>query len=127
VLIADNDPGVTGVLTLFLERAGLRVEAVADGEEALTRLRGGGVDLLVCDLDMPRLSGEDVLAELAGWAAAPPVLVVSGYVDSRLEGELSGHPAVRAVLRKPFDLVEFSRRVVDLVGGASGPGEEAAS
>lgn len=109
VLVADNDPHVSQVLVLFLERAGLRVEACSDGRAAAARLARGDVAVLVCDLDMPHLPGEVLLERLG--ERAPPTLVVSGYVDQRMEERLRAHPRVVEVLRKPFDLPSFARRV----------------
>ncbi|MGE0142867.1 MAG: response regulator [Planctomycetota bacterium] len=109
VLVADNDPHVGQVLVLFLERAGLRVEACADGRAAEARLARGGVAALVCDLDMPHMAGEVLLERLG--ERAPPTVVVSGYVDHRMEERLRAHPRVVDVLRKPFDLPSFARLV----------------
>lgn len=124
VLVADNDPHVSQVLRIFLERAGLAVETAPDGRAALLRIQAGGVDCLVCDLDMPEISGEVLIERLA--AAAPPTVVVSGYVDQGMEARVRRNPAVRAVLRKPFDLTDFARLVAGLArpaeGGARGGG-----
>jgi CheY-like chemotaxis protein len=71
-------------------------------------LAHGSVDLLVCDLDMPRVDGHGVLAELARAATQPSVFVVSGYLDPREEERLRGYPFVRAIYEKPFDVLEFA-------------------
>lgn len=110
-LVADNDPGVRALLGDLTRRAGFEVLLAADGGEARERLALGGVDLLVCDLDMPGLSGQQLLAWLSSLAAAPQVLVVSGYVDAAIERELATYPFVQGVLRKPFDVMAFVVRL----------------
>lgn len=117
VLIADNDPGVQALLAEVARRAGCTVRTAADGLAARDQLRGGGVDVLVCDLDMPRLSGNDLLDWLARQPAPPATIVVSGFVDDRLRRTVAPWPWVRAVLRKPFDVMQFR----DLVAQAARP------
>jgi len=127
VLIADNDDQVVEVMAAFLVRQGLAVETVRDGAAALARLEKGGIALLVCDLDMPRMSGEDLLDRLRDRAGVPPVVVISGWVDERLARALQRHPAVARVLRKPFDLAPFARDAAALVRapeGAARPREQ---
>lgn len=113
VLIADNDHGVGGLLAEVLASVGIANEHVLDGADARARLAVAGYRVLVCDLDMPGVPGLEVLEGLAAAARPPAVVVVSGYVDSTVEERLAGWSFVRAVLRKPFDLVEFA----DLVRG----------
>ncbi len=115
VLVADNDGSVAEVIRVFLERQGLAIEIVSDGRLARDRVLQGGVAALVCDLDMPVLSGENLIEFLG--VIAPPTVVVSGWVDEGLEGRLRRSPAVRAVLRKPFDLIRFAKLVADLAHG----------
>jgi CheY-like chemotaxis protein len=111
VLIADNDDAVSALLTEVLVRRGLRVEHAADGEQARRQARGPEVLVLVCDLDMPRVSGIEVLESLADLPAPPPTVVISGYFDDAIRGRLAALPFVREVLRKPFDLFTFATRV----------------
>lgn len=119
VLLADNDIAVSSLLAEILSRGGFEVRQVFDGQSALEALGQAPPDLLVCDLDMPRKSGLLALEELArgdlarGGAptAAPPTLVITGYVDSGIERRLAALPFVREVLKKPFDLAGFVARL----------------
>ena len=123
VLVADNDAGVNDLLQDVLGRSGLRTVAVADGVTALRVIAEGGVALLVCDLEMAEMGGEEVLRHLAAMPDAPPVLVVSGYLDPHLERDLQGQRLVRGVFRKPFDVLAFAdlaQRIARGDGGASG-------
>ncbi len=120
VLIADNDPAVAALLAEVLARSGLRVRTVHDGEAARAEARAPGVAVLVCDLDMPRLSGTEVVESLADLAAPPHVVVVSGYLDAAIRQRLAALPYVRSVLAKPFDLLAFAGHVRELVQEAPG-------
>ncbi|MBL8750523.1 MAG: response regulator [Planctomycetes bacterium] len=119
VLIADNDRGVGGLLAEVLATVGITNEHVLDGVDARARLAAVGFRVLVCDLDMPGVPGLEVLEGLAGAERPPAVVVVSGYVDSEMEERLARWPFVRAVLRKPFDLIEFATLVRSLLGAQS--------
>ena len=120
VLVADNDSGVNDLLREVLERFGLRTVAVADGAAALKVIEQGSVALLVCDLDMPEMSGHEVLERLEGLPRPPAVLVVSGYLDARSERDFAARPGVRGVFRKPFDVFEFAEKAAEVVRGAAG-------
>jgi CheY-like chemotaxis protein len=120
VLIADNDVAVNSLLAGLIVERGLRCESAHDGEEALSRLRAGGVDVLVTDLDMPKLSGQDLLGHLEELDPAPRTIVISGYLDGPLEESVRAVPSVQKVLRKPFDVLEF----VDVVHDLAVPGDQ---
>lgn len=107
-VIADNDPGVRGLLAELARRQGFEVLPAADGEQAKSLLGAGRVDLLVCDLDMPKVTGQQLLGWLAQQPQTPIVVVVSGYVDAAIQAGLMAHRGVRTVLRKPFDILAFA-------------------
>lgn len=117
VLLADNDPNVAAILELFLARSGAEVTSVPNGRVALEALAQERFGLLVCDLDMPVMSGEELLDQVGSDPATPPVFVISGYVDEVTSSRLRSHRAVVDVLRKPFDLRAFATRVADLLDG----------
>ena len=124
VLVADNDEAVVEMLTEFLRRRGLDVTVASDGEVALERLGAERFDLLVCDLDMPVMSGDELLRRIRTRADSPPVLVISGYVDEFAEDDLLANPHVRRVFRKPFDVRAFVEVADDLARGRGGGGAD---
>ena len=64
VLMADDEPMVLRVLRLQLEKAGYEVETVPNGEAALERIRESHPDVLITDIEMPRMSGEELCIAL---------------------------------------------------------------
>jgi CheY-like chemotaxis protein len=113
VLIADNDAGVRSLLAEILSLSGARITTAADGQEAVDLLAQQPFDVLVCDLDMPRIAGPEVLARAAALPMPPAAVVVSGFLDGPTREQLQAIPCVRHLLRKPFDILQF----LDLVRG----------
>ena len=107
VLIADDDPSIGRVLRDRIGELGHDVEHVLDGVEAL-RL-SEGADLLLLDLEMPRMDGFAVLDSLRGQAAAPLVVVITAH------GDMS--KAVRAMRAGAYDFIAkpFDAATIQLV------------
>lgn len=57
ILIVDDEPNVTRVLKLMLERAGYQVSTAPDGEAGLARVLADPPDALITDIQMPRMDG----------------------------------------------------------------------
>ncbi|MEO6596591.1 MAG: response regulator [Planctomycetota bacterium] len=127
VLIADNDRAVSALLTEVLVRAGLFPRHAFDGDAAQRLARDPAVRVLVCDLDMPRLGGIEVLESLADLQEPPLTVVISGYLDAEVRERIGRLPFVREVLRKPFDLLAFAARVRHLAGAPGCDGGAASS
>ena len=123
VLIADNDRAVSGLLSEVLQQSGLHPTHAYDGHEARQLARDVAIRVLVCDLDMPGASGLEVLESLADLPDPPKALVISGYLDARIEARLRELPFVHDILRKPFDLLVFAAVVRRLAGSESSSGE----
>lgn len=64
ILIADDEPHLIRILRLGLEKAGYRVSAVPNGERALEKFRETSPDVLITDIEMPRMSGEELCKSL---------------------------------------------------------------
>lgn len=118
VLIVDNDPGVRGLLAEVIRRHGFEITLANDGADAREILLQRRFDVMVCDLDMPRVSGGELLAWVDGQDGAPRCIVVSGFLDGHTSSRLSALGCVVALLRKPFDILAFGSMVRDLVTAA---------
>jgi CheY-like chemotaxis protein len=117
VLIVEDDEDTRGALSEVLADEGYSVSEASDGATALRRLTSQRPDLILLDLGLPEIRGEELLRTKASdpALAAIPVVVLSGASRSH-----STMPGVAAVVPKPFDLDD----VVALVRKFAGPPED---
>src|SRR6202011_5307486 len=88
ILLVDDDPTVRTLARLLLEKNGFRVAEVGDGPAAIEHLATGGeCGLVVLDLDLPTLSGLEVLRRIRSAAATTgvPVVVLTGSDGDEVE------------------------------------------
>lgn len=64
ILIVDDEPHVIRVLKLSLEKNGYVVTAAHNGEQALERLKDNLPDILITDIDMPRMNGKELCSRI---------------------------------------------------------------
>lgn len=82
ILVVDDDSGVRETLTLLLMAAGYKTSAAQNGFDALQKLRGRTPTLMLCDLDMPDMSGYELLSIVRRRFPGVPVIAMSGmYPD----------------------------------------------
>jgi DNA-binding response OmpR family regulator len=79
ILIVDDEPNVRLMFRTALESAGYAVEEAADGEQALECLRHAPADLVLLDLQMPRLDGMATLRRLRDEGCEVPVVIVTAH------------------------------------------------
>lgn len=107
ILIIDDDVHIGNLLEEALRAEGYRVSRAYSGTEALLLLEHERPDLILLDLMLPGLSGEDVLARIR----SIPVIVVSAKVDTHNKVDLLLSGAADYVT-KPFELRELLARIV---------------
>jgi DNA-binding response OmpR family regulator len=103
-LIVDNDAPVRLLLTTILSREGFECVEATDGAEALHVLQTQRFDLILLDLMMPIVSGQEVIAQLSQTQRRKNVIVLTATSDKQ-SSPVANSPCVYAVLRKPFDLI----------------------
>jgi DNA-binding NtrC family response regulator len=79
ILVVDDERNIREGLGKVLELDGYAVLLAADGAQALETLKGGEVDLVITDLKMPGLSGEEVLRAAAQLSPSLPVIILTGH------------------------------------------------
>ncbi len=113
VLILDDELDLRELLANYLHKQGHEVAHTDDGKEALQMLRKERYDVVLVDLQMPAMSGQEFIAQAAALPARqrPRVVVISGQdpVDPALREQAS------AVLLKPFRLTEIAHAISDAI------------
>ena len=116
ILIIDDDIPVGNMLEEVLGREGYKVLRAYSGTEALLLLSAGQPDLVLLDLMLPGLSGEEILPRLAGI----PVIVLSARADTGSKVKLLLEGAAD-YMTKPFDTKELLARIVAALRKAASP------
>lgn len=114
-LVVDDSKDLRDVLVRMVERSGHLAEAVEDGVEATAALAVRRYDVMLLDLTMPRMNGEDV----ARWLQSNPerakgmrTVVVSAWAGER-RGTLQ-ELGIQTVLAKPFRLRDLAALIADV-------------
>ena len=118
ILLVDDDDGVRRAIDRALRRLGYRVVEAVNGQEALQRYEQlqPKPDLVLLDLDMPVLPGDEALVLLLEADPTAVVLIVTGHADQERAQRLLAAGAA-GCLHKPVDLNELSATVKALLVG----------
>ena len=110
ILIVDDEPVVLRALRVALEAQDYAVAATLSGEDALSRITNGAVDLVLLDLGLPALSGFEVIRRVRALHAALPIIVLSAQGEDAVKVEALDLGADDYV-SKPFSVPELLARV----------------
>jgi two-component system chemotaxis response regulator CheY len=119
ILIVDDEESIRKSIRIALLQAGYEVVEACDGHEAIAAIQEGDnplmVDVILCDIRMPRINGVDVISYLRSQYPSIPVIVLTGYPDFDLAISLM-KMGVRNYLVKPVlkhDLLQTLKCAVD--------------
>jgi len=114
VLVVDDEPSISQLLSMALRYDGWQVEVAANGAEAVSRATEFGPDVMVLDIMLPDFDGMQVLSRLRAGGDLVPVLFLSalGSVDDRVKGLTAGGDDYMV---KPFSIEELIARLRALV------------
>lgn len=112
ILVIDDEDAVRNVLGLSLAHLGYQVETAASGREGLEKFAAanGSIALVILDLLMPGLSGEDVFYRLREADPKARVLIVSGFSSAHVVERIL-QDGGRDFIQKPFSIEVLSEKV----------------
>lgn len=110
LLIAEDEANLRLVLQKELQRLGYRVHAAPDGEAALRKLEESNVDVMLCDINMPRMDGMELLRRVHERPNPPEVIMLTGQgtIETAVEAMKMG---AYDYLTKPYSITELDVRV----------------
>ena len=90
----------------FIRRIGYTAVSVASGEEALAQLAQGNIDFVITDIQLPGMSGTDLVAKMKENFPDVPVMAITGYSDIDIAIDVLKNGACDFIV-KPFNLTSL--------------------
>ncbi len=109
ILVVDDEPQIRRVLKHALEEGGTRVTEAANGREALDLTAAMRPSLMVLDLGLPDMQGQDVCREIRQWSTMPILVLSARHSDQEKVALLDA--GADDYLTKPFNPAELQARV----------------
>jgi two-component system KDP operon response regulator KdpE len=117
ILVVDDDPRCRAAMAWLLSEEGYETLEAADGDEASELLLSWRPDLVVTDLDMPRLDGRGLLKRIHGLRRRVPVLVLTARDEADVEAQSDG------CFSKPVRIDDLIARIRELIGSGASSAE----
>ena len=117
VLLVEDNPALADLGAKILQRAGAQVLVAHDGVMALTLARHHPVGLVLLDLGLPDMRGNDVLVALRALGVEAPIIALTGMDRDEMRREL-GQATVAGVIQKPFQPEQIETVVRAVAAGA---------
>jgi DNA-binding response OmpR family regulator len=109
ILVVDDEKNIVDVVKAYLEKDGFEVVTAMDGEEALNIFNRENIHLIVLDLMLPKITGEEVCSRIRATSSVPIIMLTAkADEDERIEGISIG---ADDYLTKPFSARELVVRV----------------
>jgi CheY-like chemotaxis protein len=111
ILVVDDEAMVLDAVRITLNHYGYEVETASGGAEALEKLQEATFDLVVTDLKMPSMTGDELAREIKKRQPGLPIVLLTGHSPEVRP------PDVDTILMKPFSTVDLWTTVAALTGG----------
>ena len=109
ILLVDDDPSISTLVRLYLEKDGFEVETADRGDDALAAFRKNPPDLMLLDIMLPGMDGNDVLKSVRRTSSIPVIMLTAR--DDTFDKVLGLELGADDYITKPFDPKELVARV----------------
>jgi two-component system cell cycle sensor histidine kinase/response regulator CckA len=118
ILVVEDEEPVRQLILAILDSCGFTVLEAAGGHEALETAAnyGGPIDLLITDLEMPRMRGTELAGKISATRPEIRTLFISGYSEAEI-GKRGDLKTGTAFLAKPFRSADLTAKVLNALSG----------
>ena len=119
IFIADDEAALLHTMAFTLRRKGYEVAIAEDGKNALSQITEAyqndkSFDLIITDIQMPGLSGLELITKIRETGIDTPILAITGFGNMQMVVELM-RAGCKDYLDKPFSMNEFLDRISKLL------------
>ncbi|MDR1299002.1 MAG: response regulator transcription factor [Oscillospiraceae bacterium] len=121
ILVVDDEKLLIKGIKFNLENEGYQVDAAYDGQEAVELARGGGFDLIILDVMMPKLDGLEACMRIREFSNVPIIMLTARGED--MDKIMGFEYGADDYVTKPFNILELKARIRALLKRASSAGQ----
>ena len=112
ILVVDDEPSVLKVVRRMMEKFGYSVMTASDGREGLEtfKKKSNEIILVLLDMTMPHLSGEELFREIKKIRKDVPVILTSGFNEQDATNRFAGK-GLAGFIQKPFQLAKLAEKI----------------
>ena len=114
ILLVDDDAWIRDSMSVCLSCEGCRVTTAETAQQGLALLRQGGVDILICDYQLPDANGLDMLREAKTVAPQTPMILITAFGSRQLYAQAAGI-GVDIFIDKPFNSQTIEHAILRLL------------
>lgn len=113
ILIVEDDENLAEALSISLEEEGFEVAKAYDGLEGLTLAEKNKPELMLCDINMPKMDGLTMLANMrkTEWGKDIEVIMLTSYSDQQNISEALKHSVFNYLVKSDWDLEQIVEEV----------------
>ncbi|MCJ8325694.1 MAG: response regulator transcription factor [Campylobacterales bacterium] len=120
ILLLEDDIMLNEAITQYLESVGHNINSVKDGDECLNLLENNNFDLLILDINVPKLDGLSILEKLHNEKRMVPTIFISALIDIE-DITRAFDIGCHDYLKKPFHLKELTLRINKMLKTSQAP------
>jgi CheY-like chemotaxis protein len=116
VIVVDDEEMICKIYRMGLKKYGYKVTSFTDSERALKAFkhRPGNFDLLITDMMMPKINGDELTREILSIRPDLPVILCSGFI-SELDEQTLQKSGIKKYIEKPLDVAELDKAIRSLL------------
>jgi CheY-like chemotaxis protein len=114
ILVVDDEELIRDLVVTFLSKLGHSCVTAIDGVEALEKIGGNKIDVVITDIKMPNMDGIILTREISRQYPELPVMVMTAF-DEEYSAGIAISVGAREFIKKPFSLDEFAIRLHKMI------------
>jgi len=122
ILVVDDEELIRELVFTILSNLGYSCITATNGIDALDKMKGKKIDVVISDIKMPEMDGIILTREISRQYPGLPVMVMTGF-DEEYSAGTAISVGAREFIKKPFSLEEFSLRLHKMIGDSETLGQ----
>jgi CheY-like chemotaxis protein len=114
ILVVDDEEPIRNLVVTFLSKLGHSCLTAVDGVDALDKMKGNKIDVVITDIKMPNMDGIHLTIEISRQYPKLPIMVMTAF-DEEYSAGTAISVGAREFIKKPFSLDEFAIRLNKMI------------